>query len=277
MSTLLLTISAAFASVVVVDRDVSYIDDAGPLQTLDVYSTLEGNDRPVVIWIHGGGWQIGDKKAMHAKVNAFVAQRGYVLVSVNYRLHPRADYREQASDVAAAIAWTMEHARDYGGSADRIVLMGHSAGAHLAALTLCDPHYLRTYGKQPNALRQVVLLDGAGYDIARQLESARQESRKLYRTVFGEDEDIHQDASPLFHVGQAKLPEFIVAHVASRVDSTSQSKALVAAIQEAGGRAERIAAKGKVHATINRDVGVVGDAFSDRILIGIDRAVSERE
>ena len=94
-----------------------------------------------MIWVHGGAWQIGDKAQVQAKPKAF-NERGYVLVSVNYRFHPAVTYKEQAGDIAQAIRWVNDHAREHGGDPGRVFLMGHSAGAHLAALVGTDGRYL---------------------------------------------------------------------------------------------------------------------------------------
>ncbi|MFO0891700.1 MAG: alpha/beta hydrolase fold domain-containing protein [Isosphaeraceae bacterium] len=114
--------------------------------------------------------------------------KGYVLVSVNYRLHPEADFKAQAGDIARAVRWVREHAGEFGGDPDRIVLMGHSAGAHLAALVGIDGRYLQAEGLSPRNLSGVILLDGAGYDIPAQIEQAPLPRMKtLYTTVFGDD------------------------------------------------------------------------------------------
>ena len=110
-----------------VDKDIAYSEAGGSRTRLDVYSPGEGKDHPVVIWVHGGAWQIGDKRLVQAKPKAF-NEHGYVLVSVNYRLHPAVTYKEQAGDIAQAIRWVHDHAREHGGDPGRIFLMGHSAG-----------------------------------------------------------------------------------------------------------------------------------------------------
>ena len=126
-------------------RDVPYFQREGGearLTSLDVYAPRDGKDLPVVVWIHGGGWRIGDKRAVQLKPRAF-NERGFVLVSINYRLYPDAVYAEQAGDVARAVRWVVDHAGEHGGSPQRIYLLGHSAGAHLAALTAINERYLK--------------------------------------------------------------------------------------------------------------------------------------
>src|SRR3954462_4538984 len=84
---LLLLSSPLLAAEPKVQRDLPYVEPKTERQTLDVYAPAEGKNHPVVVWIHGGGWQAGDKKEIHKKPQAFV-DRGFVFVSVNYRLLP---------------------------------------------------------------------------------------------------------------------------------------------------------------------------------------------
>ena len=209
-----------------------------------------------MIWIHGGAWQIGDKAHVQAKPRAF-NERGYVLVSVNYRFHPAVTYKEQAGDIAQAIRWVHDHAGEYGGDPGRIFLMGHSAGAHLAALVGTDGRYLKKAGLKLSDLSGVILLDGAGYDIPRQIRQALLPRMKaMYTAVFTEDEATQKDASPVTHVAKDKgIPPFLILHVASRRDSKAQSEGLAAKLREAGVEAKVVPAEGKTHATINRELG----------------------
>jgi acetyl esterase/lipase len=215
----------------------------------------------VVIWVHGGAWQFGDKAHVHSKPNAF-NERGYLLVSVNYRLHPAVTYREPAEDIAQAIRWVKDHAREHGGDPGRVFLMGHSAGAHLAALVGTDGRYLAKVGLKLSDLSGVVLLDGAGYDIRRQIHQAwLPRMKSLYTNVFTEDEATQRDASPVMHVARGKgIPPFLIVHVASRRDSKVQSEGLAATLWEAGAEARVVPAEGKTHVTINRELGEPDDA-----------------
>ena len=125
-----------------VHRGRAYAEPKNERQTLDVYAPAAGKNLPVVVWIHGGGWQAGDKNEVHHKPQAF-ADKGLVFVSINYRLLPEVTIKQMAGDVAKAIRWTYDHARDFGGDPDTILVMGHSAGAQLAALVCTDERYLK--------------------------------------------------------------------------------------------------------------------------------------
>ncbi len=249
--------------------DVPYAQraDADPALTrLDLYAPEGAQGLPVVVFVHGGGWRIGDKRAA-ARLGGAFARQGFVVASVNYRLSPAVRHPAHVEDVIAAAAWLREHVAEHGGDPDRLVLMGHSAGAHLAALAATDRTRLAAAGLTPATFRGVVLLDGAGYDIPRQIEElGGARSRALYTSTFGEDPAVWRDASPLTHVrrGEGFAP-FLLLHVAGRRDSRLQAEGLAEALRARGGRAEVVPAD-KTHRTIFRDLGRPDDALTERVL-----------
>jgi arylformamidase len=246
-----------------VRRDVAYAESGGAT-SLDVYAPAQGNNLPIMIWVHGGGWRYGDKRNVLVKPAAFNAQ-GFVFVSINYRLQPGVNYRDQAADVAHAVGWIHAHTAEFGGDPDRIFIMGHSAGAHLAALIACDGRYLKSAGLKLSDLQGVVLLDGAAYDIPRQLELARlPRMKQLYLDAFGADRDKQLDASPITHVAAGKgIPPFLILYVATRRDGRLQSESLAEKLTAAGTSVELLPAKDKTHATISGDLGQPNDPPSE--------------
>lgn len=249
-------------------RNIAYAGEneiADPLNRLDAYAPASGANHPVVVWIHGGGWRRGDKANVQLKPKAFV-DRGFVFVSVNYRLHPAVTYKEQAGDVARAIKHVHANAARVGGAPDRIYLMGHSAGAHLAALVATDERYLKAEPLPLATIKGVILLDGAGYDISKRLESAGPLGGGLYRTVFGADETAWKDASPISHVAEGKdIPPFLILYVADRIVSKRMSEGFAQTLRQAGVLAKAVPAEGKTHATINRDIGKPDDKPSQAV------------
>lgn len=154
----------------------------------------------------------------------------------------------------AAAVWLRDHAAEHGGDPDRLYLMGHSAGAHLAALAAVDAPRLARAGLTPSSFRGVVLLDGAGYDVRRQIEElGGARSEELYRTAFGQDSAVWDALSPTRRVTERTAP-FLLLHVASREASRAQALRLAAALRAAGGEAT-VTPMDKTHATIYRDVG----------------------
>src|SRR5207253_11175471 len=102
--------------------DIPYVDNGDKLQTLDVYWPKGAKNLPVVFWIHGGGWQAGDKKEVQLKPQAFT-EKGFVFVSINYRLLPSAEMGDIIRDVTKAVKWTHDHAAEYGGDPNRVFVM----------------------------------------------------------------------------------------------------------------------------------------------------------
>jgi arylformamidase len=243
---------AQYASVRV-SSTVIYGDHAR--QQVDVYTPADAvGDAPLVLFIHGGGWSIGNHTMVQAKPQHFKDQ-GYVFASAGYRLMPEAPVETQAADIGAALRALRAQAETGGFDSNRIVLMGHSAGAHLAALVATDPKYA---GDAFGAIRGVVLLDGAGYDIPAAMANPTMDLPNLYKDVFGTDPARHKALSPITHVGGKDAPNWLALFVGQRPNSRSQSEALIAALRKAGMRAEAaqaIAITGTDHGGMNRDLG----------------------
>ena len=159
---------AAFDALVPKDRAGVRVASAlayagGPRRMLDVYAPRaeRGEARPVVVFFYGGSWSSGTR-AGYAFVGRALAAQGFVVVIPDYRLVPEVRYPAFVEDGAAAVRWTEAHARDYGGDPARIVLMGHSAGAYIAAMLAVDDRWL---GRGRTAIRGLVGLAGP-YDFA---------------------------------------------------------------------------------------------------------------
>ena len=246
-------------------RDVPYAGkESGPLQVLDLHLPDEkrAKPRPVFILIHGGGWRTGDKSnsGFAEPKTSWLLEAGYIVASINYRLSPAVQHPAHVEDTCKAIAWVQKHISKSGGDPARIHLLGHSAGAHLAALAAVDTTRLKAAGADPAGIKGVVLLDGAGYDIPLQYPSLREGSvmQKMYRDAFSADPAKQKEASPVHKVG-SKPPPFLILHVARRADSARQSQLLAEALRKHGGKAEVVAIPGKNHGTINADCGKKGD------------------
>lgn len=232
-------------------------------QILDVhYKKSEvAKKKPVVLWVHGGAWKFGNKThSIGPKANAFV-NKGYILVAMNYRFHPDACWHEQASDVAAATKWITKNISRYGGDPKRIAIMGHSAGAHLAAITGANPSYLQSAGVPVNHIQAVVLLDGAGYDLPAVMKTSQGQHLQLYQEVFGKDPKKLKAASPIYHFKKGQpSPDYLIIPISSREITITQSKKLASAIKTSGNHAEIFIAKNRSHMSLNQKIGNPGDA-----------------
>ncbi len=124
-------------------RDISY--GADPLQKLDIFTDGKGAGKPILLYVHGGGFTGGDK---HAKdffasdnIMEWAVKNGMVAAQTNYRLAPQNKYPDASNDVAAALKYVRDHARDYGGDPSKIFLWGHSAGASLVGIYVAHPQF----------------------------------------------------------------------------------------------------------------------------------------
>jgi len=236
--------SAKVSSTVIYGQD--------PRQQIDVYTPEDAvGDAPLVVFVHGGGWQMGNRSLVQAKPQHF-KDAGYVFASAGYRLLPDAPVEQQAADIGNALKALRAQAEAGGFDPGKIVLMGHSAGAHLAALVASDPQYA---GDAFGAIRGVVLLDGAGYDVAAAVARPSMELPTLYRDVFGTDPARHKALSPISHAGGKDAPNWLALYVAERDQSKAQSEALAAALAKAGAQAEAVAIAGTDHGRMNRELG----------------------
>lgn len=235
--------------------ELSYGTD--PLQDMDFYQSAEPG-AALVVFVHGGAWKGGDKSNAtgRQKIEHFSAL-GYAFASVNYRLVPDVKVSQQAQDIASALAYLFKNASELGFDPARVVLMGHSAGAHLSALIGTDQHYLEQVGLSEDALRGVILLDGAAYDIPGQISASGWAMRGTYLEAFGSQAEAQAGLSPIHFAAKPNAPAFLILHV-EREDGTAQAKALSEALNLAGTPADIHGFEGKGiagHLAINRRLG----------------------
>lgn len=235
-----------------------YAYDTDPSQKLDFWPSATVRPAPLIVFIHGGGWKHGDKKtATGMQKVEHLTHEGFAFASVNYRLVPAASVEQQAADVAAALAWLRRNAARLGIDASRIVLMGHSAGAHLAALVGTDPRYLAAAGLSLSDLRGVIVLDGAAYDIPLQIAGAGRLMHGVYTEAFGSEPARQRALSPALQTIKPDTPPFLIAHI-DREDGRTQSEALARALTQAGTAAQVHGFDGNGllgHLEINRALG----------------------
>ncbi|HOV26681.1 MAG TPA: alpha/beta hydrolase [Pseudobacteroides sp.] len=124
--------------------DIPYGED--PMQKLDIHHLKSDDDklRPVIFFIHGGGWTSEDKSNTRFFAQEWI-KNGYTVVSTNYRLAPNVNHPSQIEDCSMAFKWTLDNIKDYGGDPDNIAVIGHSAGAHLAALLVISEKWHKKY------------------------------------------------------------------------------------------------------------------------------------
>jgi len=222
-----------------------------------------GNRRaPVVMWVHGGGYQIGDKaNDVAAKVRLFNA-RGWIFVSVNYRLTRAGDaasahYPDHYRDVAAAVAWTRAHISSVGGNPHRIALLGHSAGADIVSNVTTNPRWLGERGLTLGSVRCAGPLDTEGFDKTRVPDSDPESAQ--WREALGNDPAFRTDTSAtLLARAGTRIPSTITVTRGTALRRSIES-GFAAALRRVGVKATVIDASSLSHEDVNRRIGAAGD------------------
>jgi len=249
-------------------RSIPYVENGHARHVLDIYTPADAKGLPVIFWIHGGGWQTGDKTSVQEKPGAFTA-RGFVFVSTNYRLLPEVKMEDIISDIAKSLGWVSRHIAEHGGDPGRIIVGGHSAGAQLAALICTDDRWLKAEGVPFTSLKGCFPVDGDTYDVPAIIETAETRRRVHHepqakfghREKFGNDPAKHVDFSAVTHVGKGKgIPPFLIIHVADHPDNSAQARRLAAVLKEAEIPVTVFGGKETNHTKINALIGTEGDA-----------------
>jgi acetyl esterase/lipase len=243
--------------------DIVYDENSGDTDatSLDLYTADPvSTNAPVVVYVHGGGFEVGDKawsKDLDPKPEYFTNTLGHIFISINYRLLPEGRFPVNVQDVANALAWIHDNIADFGGAPGQIVLMGHSAGAHLVSQVATDGRYLANAGKDLTLLKGVIAIDGSSYDLA---QSGQHES--LLTTSYGPN---WRDAAPIAHAAAGKgIPPFLLLHVTGsvgpRTNSDIQTNTMANALRQAGVRADVVALDDVEHFGANERIGEPGHA-----------------
>ncbi|KAA1432209.1 alpha/beta hydrolase [Mycolicibacter arupensis] len=201
------------------DSDIAY-GEYGGRNTLDVWRhrDLPRDGRaPVLLQVPGGAWMVGSKRGQAHPLMAHLVERGWVCVSINYRLSPRSTWPDHIIDVKRALAWTKAHIADYGGDPDWVAVTGGSAGGHLCALTALtanDPRFQPGFADADTSVRAAVPFYGI-YDFTGETGLHPLLTPALGAYVFKQSRrrfpDTYRDASPMTYIS-AEAPPFFVLH-----------------------------------------------------------------
>jgi arylformamidase len=267
----------------VVQRNIPYAAPAHDRQVLDVYSPHNAKNLPVVFWIHGGGWETGDKTSAQIKPQIFT-DKGFVFVSTNYRLLPSVDMATIVRDIAKSIRWVHDNIADHGGDPNRLFIMGHSAGAQLAALICTDDRYLRAENLSLVIIKGCVPVDGDTYDVPAIIETAETrrrvhglpQSKFGHREKFGNDPAKHRDFSAVTHVARDKgIPPFLILHVADHPDTSAQAQRLGNVLKDAGVPTIVFGAKETTHNKINVNLGLPDDPATKALFVFLGKVLKK--
>lgn len=198
--------------------------------TLDIYSPNGVKNAPVVVFFYGGRWQKGDKSEFKF-VGQALASRGFMAVLANYRLYPQVRFPEFIKDGAHAVKWAHDNAAQYGGNPGKLFVMGHSSGAHIAAMLALNEEYLKAVGGSRSWLAGMVGLAGP-YDF---LPITAPDLRDLFGPV-----ERFPYTQPVFFVDGQNPPLFLVHGENDEVVDVANTKKLAQAVSRAGGPVETL-------------------------------------
>jgi acetyl esterase/lipase len=223
------------------------------------------SDRPLVVWVHGGGWWEGDKTDdITDKVKLFT-DAGYAFASINYRLTnpdlnpPQPQYPVHDLDGANAVKWLVAHAAEIGVDPERIAIFGHSAGGGIVAAITTDQTYLHAYDLKLTDIRCAGSIDGEGYDVTVGATHSDPRVYPTYQDAFGTDPNVWKMASPMNHIAPNKgiPPTFIAARGPDmRLDLHHE---FVAALRAAGVPTTVYDAQDLNHENVSTNIGAPGD------------------
>ena len=236
--------------------------------------------RPVVVWIHGGGWLAGNKSSGAGMLAGLVASGDYAGVSVGYRLTNVAPWPAQIHDCKAAIRWIRANAKKYQFDPDRIGVMGSSAGGHLVSMLGTSAGYKELEGDngspgQPSKVQCVVDICGPSdflnfFKDNPNPASARTPIQKLLGGMPNEKEEVARSASPVTYVTKAAPPFLILHGTQDRTVPLAQAETLHAALKKAGADSTLVKIEGGGH-------GIGGPEMTRRIRSFLDRQLLEKD
>jgi acetyl esterase/lipase len=259
-----------------VHQDVSYYDgaDRDPQKhSLDLYLPGGAKDYPLIVFVHGGAWSRGDK-ALYARAATGLLESNFVsegigVAIMNYRLSPQVKHPEHARDVARAVAWAHRNSKTHGWDARKILLMGHSAGAHLASLVAVDPRFLEEQDLKTNVIRGVIAISGI-YDLTR----TGVVGQFIYEPVFGLAPEDLKDASPALRIN-SRPPPFLLLHAENDYPTADyQARWFKRALEAARGEATARMVPGQGHVDILTSLVVSGGVVLSEVNNFLNRVVS---
>lgn len=253
-----------------ISTTVAYKTIAGidpDLLSLDIHAPVKAINAPVVMWVHGGGYSIGDKAyQMPDKVKLFNAQ-GWILISVNYRLSDpqkgAAQYPDHFLDVASAVAWVRGHIPAYGGDPERIALLGHSAGADIVSNVAVNPIYLKEYGLDLSALVCAAPLDTAGFNKALAGDS---EQAQWVNALGNNLNYLTETSATLLIQPNIGIPPMLGVKRGNEGRQRIETE-FIAELQAAGIEAMLVDATSLSHEEVNSKIGEEGDSVMTEPLI----------
>lgn len=248
---------------------VTYAYGAFASQVLDSYSP-PGSGHPILIYIHGGSWHSGSKdNKVENKKNGLIGTRDYVLVSVEYRSGFTTNWQGQANDIASAVTWVYNNAAAIGGTTQNIFIIGHSSGAHMAALVAMDDNF----GVR-DRVQGIVLLDSGNYDVVDGYNNCDVESCDQYGAFWDNYSLLSMaNGSPVNHADDHLAAPTILIH-RNTPFKLSQANSLNSALHAGGQTRVEQYGTNDSHEAINTNIGATGYAYTAQVSGFLDGLVT---
>ncbi|WP_031428365.1 alpha/beta hydrolase [Flavimarina sp. Hel_I_48] len=213
-------------------KNINYLDQdytqQESLPTLNIFRPKNtGNNNDVLIFVHGGNWDSGNK-GLYSQLGRNFARKGMLTVIPGYTLSPGADVKTMTEQITEAVTWTHEHIKDFGGNPNRIFITGHSAGGHLAALATMNPAYL----KDTSYIKGIILNDAAGLDMYSYLNEYPPTSEDHYLTTWGNTDSSWLEVSPINYIDENTPPMLIYLGTKTIPSIFKYNELFVLALQE---------------------------------------------
>jgi arylformamidase len=235
--------------------------------SLDIYAPkptcrVAPRRAPVVMWVHGGGYHIGDKSNQVGDKRRLFNARGYVFISVNYRLTSAGDptsahYPDHYRDVAAAVAWVRTHISSWGGNPHRIALLGHSAGADIVANVITNTQWLGERALPLRTVRCAGTFDTEGFDKTRVPDGTDESAQ--WQDALGNDPAYKRDTSATLlakpHTG---IPKTITVTRGTPLRRSIETD-FASRLRSLGVSVSIIDASSLTHEEVNSRIGAPGD------------------
>ena len=244
-------------------EQVSYGPDAK--QVVDVTRRDEAKAQPVVIFLHGGVWQLGDR-TQYRHIGLAFARQGFVTVTASYRLAPKHRWPAQIEDAAAVVALVKEKAASWGGDPQKIFLVGHSAGGQLAMLLLYDDKHLAKHKLAPTDIKGVVAVS-AVFDLRAPLDEDQADGgfARFIGPVFGQDVATLRAASPVDVARKTGTPLLFITGTSDYAAMRAQTEQMSRALALLGEKVPVVVVDGADHMALVSEIGSPGDAVTSEI------------
>ncbi len=212
-------------------------DTHGRRTTLDVWKRPDlpaDAKSPVLVQVHGGAWMTGDKEGQAYPLMVHMVERGWVVVSVTYRLSPRSAWPDHIVDVKRAMAWVKENIAEHGGDPDWVAITGGSAGGHLcslAALTPNDPQFQPGFEDADTSVKAAVPFYGV-YDWTNRDDTGSPDLLELLETRVVKDSfttspQVFEQASSMTHVDADAVPMMLLHGTNDSLVPVEQARSMV--------------------------------------------------